>query len=66
MNTLHKHAVTLFWLSLAAFACLFTSWVARELGAGWRVYTGLGLCVGLGWLIIFGLFGWGGRDGEGR
>ena len=46
-------AVTLFWLTLAAFACLFTSWVARELGADWRLHTALGLGAGL-WALIMG------------
>jgi len=48
-------AVTLFWLALAAFACLLTSWVARELGAGWRLQNALGLGAGIGALIVGGL-----------
>ena len=64
MNWLREHAVTLFWLALAAFACLLTAWVARELGAGWRLQNALGIGAGLGWLIIYGLFGWGGREGD--
>ena len=54
-------AVALFWLALSATACLLTSWAARALGAGWRLQNALGIGVGLGWLIIFGLFGWGGE-----
>ena len=54
MNTLRKHAVALFWLALSAFACLLTSWAARELGAGWRLSTGLGLGAGLAMLVIGG------------
>ena len=64
MNPKVDRAVALFWLALSACACLLTSWAARELGAGWRLYTGLGIAVGLGWLIIYGLFGWGGREGD--
>jgi len=47
-------AVTLFWLALSAFACLFTAWMARELGADWRLYTALGLGAGLSALIVGG------------
>ena len=60
-----ERAVALFWLALSACACLLTSWAARALGAGWRLQNAAGMVVGLGWLIIFGLFGWGGEgDGE--
>ena len=56
-------AVALFWLALSATACLLTSWAARELGAGWRLYTALGLFAGLCMLVIAGrCFTWGGWD----
>jgi len=50
-----ERAVALFWLVLAACACLVTSWAARELGADWLLYTALGLGAGLGILVIGGL-----------
>ena len=55
MNWLREHAITLFWLALAAFACLFTSWVARELGADWRLHTALGIGAALATLLVGGL-----------
>ena len=46
-----------------ACACLLTSWAARELGAGWRLSTALGLFAGLCMLIIAGrCLTWGGWD----
>ena len=65
MRCLREHAITVFWLALSACACLLTSWAARELGAGWRLSTALGLFAGLCMLIIAGrCLTWGGWEGN--
>lgn len=53
----HNRAIALIYLTCAAFSCLLISWIARELGAGWRLQNALGIVVGLGWLVIYGLYG---------
>jgi len=61
-----ERAIALFWLSLAACACLGTMYVAKLLGADWRLYTSLGIGVGLAWLVIGGrCLSWGGQGGDG-
>ena len=47
-----ERAGALFWLSLAACACLGTMYIAKLLGAGWRLYTALGLGAGIGMLNV--------------
>ena len=47
--------VTIFWLLLAAAACLGTRWLAGIAGADWRLATMLALGAGLGMLVIGGL-----------
>ena len=48
-------SATLFWLSLAAFACTGTMYAARALGADWRLSTALGLGAGIWTLVVGGL-----------
>jgi len=48
-------AVTLFWLALAACACIGTQWLAGILGTDWRLATALAIGAGLLTLVIGGL-----------
>jgi len=48
-------STTLFWLSLAAFACTGTMYAARALGADWQLGTALGIGAALAALIVGGL-----------
>jgi len=45
-------AATLFWLILAAYACIGTQWLAGILGADWRPATALAIGAGLLMLVI--------------
>lgn len=47
--------VTLFWLALAALACIGALYLAKGLGAGWRLYTLVAIGAGLAVLVLGGL-----------
>ena len=50
-----RRAYALFWLSLTACSCTGTQWLAGELGADWRLATGLALGAALATLLTAGL-----------
>ena len=55
-------AATLFWLSFAACSCLGTMYVAKLVGADWRLHTALGIGAGVVMLIVGGLCCISGQD----